>query len=105
MAEAPAKDMSPNQAPRGISDPSEVGILMLTICDRINESRDALSGDIRDFMTRVKELNGLYAQRCKEVEALEKLVSELKQQIESAKMEQASAKSDVAPVPPGQEGA
>lgn len=62
---------------RGMSDPNEIGILMLSVCDKINESRDLLSADIREFMTRAKELNGLYAQRCMEVEKLEKLVSDL----------------------------
>jgi hypothetical protein len=78
MADAQEKSQQQN---KGLTDPNEIGNFMLTICDRINESRDLLSADIREFMTRVKELNSLYAYRCGEVVALEKTVTNLKAQL------------------------
>ena len=72
----------PQQDQKGLSDPGEIGVYMLTICDRINESRDMLSSDIREFMTRVKELNNLYGQRCQEIAKLETIISNQKVFIE-----------------------
>ena len=63
--------------PQRVSDPNQVGILLLTIADRINESKDALTGDIRDFMTRVKELNALYAEEVRKNQLLTQQVNEL----------------------------
>ena len=63
--------------PQRVSDPNQVGILLLTIADRINESKDALTGDIRDFMTRVKELNALYAEEVRKNQLLTQQISDL----------------------------
>ena len=66
-----------NQQAQRVSDPNQVGILLLTIADRINESKDALTGDIRDFMTRVKELNALYAEEVRKNQLLTQQVNDL----------------------------
>jgi len=79
---------------KGLPDPAEIGIVMLSVCDKINESRDLLSADIREFMTKAKELNGLYAQRCTEVSKLEKLVGDLQKQITDLKKQLASPLPD-----------
>lgn len=78
---------------QSISDPNQIGMLMLTIADRINESKDVLTGDIREFMTRVKELNALYAEAVKKIDMLQK-------QISSMMVDKQAKQQDLSQVPP-----